>query len=131
MKELRLTFAAERFGAVSQFLVDMGIGFSVEPVEAAARPAAPPRSDETPQPRRRQAKKAARKSGGAAKKAERAPKPPAPSETSVAGAERLRAAVTRSGTGAYRSPLDDAPEPGSDSMSGGLPGSRPPGQDIE
>jgi hypothetical protein len=37
MKEYRLTFATENFGAISQALVDMGISFHVEPIEAAGR----------------------------------------------------------------------------------------------
>ena len=54
MKEIRITIRGEDFAAVSASLVKLGVGFQVEPVEAAETGVAPaaPQS-----PRRRQVKR--------------------------------------------------------------------------
>jgi hypothetical protein len=88
MKEIRLTFRAEDFGAVSQALIGLGVGFRVEPVEEApAEPVGPSAAPAQPILKRRAAKKAA------AKPASR--KPPARDETLLTGADRLRSALAR------------------------------------
>jgi hypothetical protein len=104
MTELRLTFASEGFAAVSQVLVDMGLSFRVEPVGETARKEAAPAVEAAPAAKGRTPAKPARKSAAKAKRPVRSEKAPA-DEATLAGAERLRAAVARSGT-AYRSPLE-------------------------
>lgn len=89
MRELRLRFSAGDFGAVSQILVDMGIAFHVEPVEA------PEREADAPVPahaavRRRLAKKP-RKAGRKAA----APAALGGGEAPVSAVSRLRAALTQ------------------------------------
>lgn len=89
MREIRLTFNADDFGAVSKILVDMGIGFTVEPVREpeAEIEAAVPRATAPPTAPRR---KAARKKPKAAAKS-----PSKRESVPVSGADRLREALTR------------------------------------
>jgi hypothetical protein len=111
MKELRLTFASEGFAAVSQVLVDMGLSFRVEPVGAATKEEAAPAMEVASAAKQRTPTKPARKSPAKAKRAAQHEK--TPPEAMAAGAERLRAAIAKSGA-AYRSPLEPsatAPEP--------------------
>jgi hypothetical protein len=90
MKEIRLTFRAEDFGAVSQALIGLGVGFRVEPVEEApAEPVGPGAAPAQPVLKRRAAKKAAAKPAG---------RKPASGETLLTGADRLRSALTRKPT---------------------------------
>ena len=123
MTELRLTFASEGFAAVSQVLVAMGLSFRVEPVTSAAKKEEATTKSEATQPARRRAPaKSPRKSASKAKPASRPENPPA-GESAAQGAERLRAAIARTGTG-YRSPLEppgSAPEPTPPSGEGGEP----------
>ncbi len=104
MKEIRLTFATEGLEAVSKVLVDMGIGFRVEPLGAAARQEAKPAAEPPPAPRKRAPAKTARKASKV-KRAARSEEPAPADDASLAGAERLRAAIARTGT-TYRSPLE-------------------------
>ena len=107
MTELRLTFPSEGFPAVSQVLVDMGLSFHVEPVGTAARQEAATAAETPPTPKRTPAKKA--RKTAKAKRAARSESPaaaPTPVDATVAGAERLRAAIARSGPDVYRSPLE-------------------------
>ncbi len=91
MSEVRLTFAATDFGAVSEALINMGVSFRVDPLRAAvpvdpdrAAPAAPARAQT-----RRKAP-AARKTPAAGKAARVRETRPA------SAADRLREAITRS-----------------------------------
>jgi hypothetical protein len=96
MRELRLTFSAGDFGAVSQVLVDMGIAFHVEPMEAE-RGADTPVAAAPVAARRRVAKKprkGARRTAAPAASAGEAP---------VSAVNRLRAALTQN-----RAPGDHA-----------------------
>jgi hypothetical protein len=88
MKEVRLTLNAEEFGAVSQVLIDMGVGFRVEPIGSKAPETGPPLAGKSPPARRR---KTSRKTAKPAAKRDAL----APS-----GADRLREAITRNQTGA-------------------------------
>ena len=103
MRELRLTFASEGLAAVSQVLVDMGLSFRVEPVGAAAKEEAAPAMEVASAAKRRTPTKPARRSPAKAKRATQQER--TPPEAMAAGAERLRAAIAKSGT-AYRSPLE-------------------------
>ena len=99
MKEIRLTFGSDDFGAVSKALVDLGVSFHVEPLEGhmAESVAAGPRP--TPPVRRRASpKKAGRKN------AKRGPKH---ENGAVSGADRLRQAVT----GTHKTPARPPFEP--------------------
>jgi hypothetical protein len=87
MKEIRLTLNADDFGAISQVLVDMGVGFRVEPLEDAGTEAAPARPNTGSTPPRRQA---AKKRGKASPK-----QPEARGETPLSAADRLRKAIAR------------------------------------
>jgi hypothetical protein len=108
MRELRLTFSAGDFGAVSQVLVEMGIAFHVEPMEAPA----PEADAAVPAPaaqRRRPAKrtrKPGRKTAAQASEGGEAP---------VSAVSRLRAALTQNrvhGDHAGAAPGVDRDEPG-------------------
>ena len=125
MTELRLTFASEGLAAVSQVLIDMGISFRVEPVALArSREEAAPAGEPAPAAKRRVPAKSTRKTASKAKRTTR-PEKPSAEETAAQGAERLRAAIARSGTG-YRSPLE--PPASSDrpaTPAGGAPASEP------
>jgi hypothetical protein len=104
MKEYRLTFATDNFGAISQILVDMGVSFRVEPMEAAASGAIQARAGEAPAKARSPAKKPAKT---AQKKAKRDEAPIAGAarqlerwsrgerDTGASGAERSEAAAER------------------------------------
>jgi len=81
MREIRLTLATDDFGAISQFLIDRGVEFRVEPIATKAAPISPNRSGEKPAAGGR---KTARKTG---KRAARKPTAPSP------GANRLREAL--------------------------------------
>ncbi len=111
MRELRLTFASEGFAAVSQVLVDMGLSFRVEPVGTATEEEAAAATGVASAAKRRTSAKPARTSPAKAKRATQHER--TPPEAMAAGAERLRAAIAKSGT-SYRSPLEPpatAPEP--------------------
>ncbi len=120
MTDIRLTFAADGFEAVSKVLVEMGIGFHVEPVATPAKKEPAPVAPTPAAPKRRAPAKAARK----AAKPKRAAKP-ATADAEAPGAERLRAAIARTGT-PYRSPLEmpGAGEPAT--PAGGAPGGGQP-----
>jgi hypothetical protein len=111
MKEIRLTFRADDFGAVSQTLIGMGIGFRVEPVEDAPAEAVAPRAAPAqPILKRRAAKKGTKAS---------VKKPPPPGETLLTGADRLRSALVRKAPDlAPASPPADAAEMARSSPSG-------------
>jgi hypothetical protein len=53
MKEVRITFASDDFAAVTRHMVDLGIRFNVEPLDAeessgaAPQPLRPPRAEKT------------------------------------------------------------------------------------
>jgi hypothetical protein len=84
MKEIRLTLATDDFGAISQFLIDRGVEFRVEPVVANTAAADAARAGEKPAGGgRKAAKKTGKRTG------RRAVKPTAPSP----GASRLREAL--------------------------------------
>jgi hypothetical protein len=100
MREYRLTFATEDFGAISQILVDMGVSFRVEPIEAAAIKPSPPRIAEPASTKRSPARKAAKKKTGRADKAAKG------GQASLAGAERLLESLARGGTGASPARLE-------------------------
>ncbi len=120
MTEIRLTFASEGLHAVSKVLVDMGIGFQVEPVGAASKAPSAPSAPAVPQPTRRASSRGTRKNAAKVKRATVPERQPASSP--LAGAERLRAAITSSG-GPYRSagePAAEAAQPG-----GGAPAGKP------
>ncbi len=84
MKEYRLTFATDNFGMISQFLVDMGVGFTVELAEPAAAEA-PVKQRAAKKPAKAAPKKKAGGSGSAQKR----------SQSSLAGAERVLARLAR------------------------------------
>ena len=84
MKEIRLTFRADDFAAVSQALIGLGVGFRVEPVDEAPVETATAHPDTPPVLKRRAAKKAAKP----------ARKPPR-GESLPTGADRLRSALVR------------------------------------
>jgi hypothetical protein len=113
MKEYRLTFATENFGAISQVLVDLGVSFRVEPVEAAAGRAAPARVDEEPakprSPARKPVKTAAKKKTGRGGKGAKGRESPA------AGAERVLERWSRGEGGTGLSPAPSAEVPAPDS----------------
>lgn len=96
MKELRLTFRADDFGAVSQILVDMGIGFRVEPIEGPAAEAAPAHASHPPATRRRRSAKKTRKPGSPAKAA--GVESSARGDVPASGVNRLRAAIAQNRT---------------------------------
>ncbi len=121
MTEIRLTFAAEGFEAVSKVLVEMGIGFQVEPIAATPKKEAAPAVEAPPPAKKRAPAKPARKASKP-KRAARGQKP-ASDDAAAPAAERLRAAIARSGT-AYRSPLE--PPAGGEPV--GPAGDRPVGQ---
>ncbi len=102
MNEIRLTFASEAFEAVARVLVEMGLSFRVEPVGTTARQerAAETAPAAKPQTPARTARKASK-----AKRAARPAKASPPADAAIPGAERLRAAIAKSGP-AYRSPLE-------------------------
>ena len=86
MKEIRLTFGSDDFGAVSNALVDLGVSFHVEPLDGRMAESVPAAARPTPPVRRRASpKKAGKKSARRAPKHENVP---------VSGADRLRQAVT-------------------------------------
>lgn len=97
MKEFRLTFTTDNFGAISQVLVDMGISFRVEPIEAAFAEAAPARASHPPAAKRRRSTKKTAKAGAVAK--------PARAEKPATRADRLREAMTRGRTTADQPPF--------------------------
>ncbi len=101
MKELRVTFASDRFNAVSQVLIDMGISFSVEPVDDAPPELVAAHAAPAPATRRRKTAKATAKTAVAAKRraARTTADAPAP------GAHRLREAIARRQT-TFQSPFE-------------------------
>jgi hypothetical protein len=96
MREYRLTFATENFGAISQALVDMGVSFRVEPMEAPGLTAL---SEASAKPR-----VPAKKPAKAAPKKKAAGLVPKRSQPSLAGAQRVleRLARSESDAGASR-----------------------------
>ena len=94
MKEYRLTFATENFGAISQILVDMGVSFRVEPVEPAAKPVAAGRGEEPAVKPRSPGKKPA-KAAAKKKKPDRGSRD---TQTRMASAQRVLEGLTRGGT---------------------------------
>ncbi len=94
MKEYRLTFETENFGAISQALVDMGVSFRVEPMETARPKAASVSVGEAAATPRRPAKKKSAKSA-AKKKAGRAG---SAKSNPMANAERMLAGLARGGS---------------------------------
>ena len=115
MTELRLTFASEGLAAVSKVLVEMGLSFRVEPAAPAPKVESAAGSQAAPAPKRRTSAKPARKNPAAARQALH-PERASPEATAV-GAERLRAAIAKSGAsyrpleaheGAPAAPADDA-----------------------
>jgi hypothetical protein len=100
MTDLRLTFSADGLAAVSKVLVDMGIGFRVEPVSSAREVVAAVVAQTAPVAKR--PSKATRKGSGKSKRAAQPARPPA--DAPAGGAERLRTAIARGGS-TYRSPL--------------------------
>ena len=94
MKDVRITISGRDFPAVSKSMVDLGIGFQVEPVETVEREAV---SSAPAVPRRRQSKRKATKTRGAATP-ERAADRESPGAARLrAMAERNRAAAAGSG----------------------------------
>ena len=85
MKDVRITISGRDFPAVSKSMVDLGVGFQVEPVEAVEREAV---SSAPAVPRRRQSKRKATKTRDAS-----APERLAARESP--GAARLRAMAER------------------------------------
>jgi hypothetical protein len=83
MKEYRLTFATEDFGAISQMLVDMGVGFTVELAEPA--PAETPAKQRAKKPAKSAPKKKAGGTGSAPKR----------SQSPLAGANQMLARLAR------------------------------------
>jgi hypothetical protein len=113
MREYRLTFTTENFGAISQALVDMGVSFRVEPMEAPGLTA----PSEVPAKPRAPAKKPAK----AAPKKKAAGSAPKPSQPSLAGAQRVleRLARSESDAGASRAEKSEtASEPPTEPGSG-------------
>ena len=97
MKEVRLTFGADNFGAVSQALIDMGIGFRVELIDVPAKQAAPTRvSQPAPATKWRRSTKKGRTEAGAGAGKKNADRHPSRPDVAASGAERLREAVSRS-----------------------------------
>ena len=89
MNEIRLTFRTRDFGAISQVLVEMGIGFTVEPAKEPADDVVPAAAAREPAGQRpKPPKKAAKavKAGGTKGSAKGAP---------LSLADRLREAATR------------------------------------
>lgn len=90
MKEIRLTVRADDFVAISQILVDRGVGFRVEPIIATEPEVAPRRASAPPKAKaRKPAKKVGR--GGAKRGAKT-------DDLLGTGADRLREAIARTGT---------------------------------
>lgn len=85
MKEYRLTFATDNFGVISQVLVDMGVGFTVELAEPAA----------TEAPAKQRVAKKPAKAAPKKKKAGGSGSAPKRSQSSLAGAERALARLVR------------------------------------
>jgi hypothetical protein len=85
MKDVRITISGRDFPAVSKSMVDLGVGFQVEPVETVEREA---ESSAPAVPRRRQGKRKATRMRGAS-----APERAAARESP--GAVRLRAMAER------------------------------------
>jgi hypothetical protein len=106
MKEYRLTFATDSFGAISQILVDMGVSYRVEPVEAAVTKAAAAGVGEEPPTKHRSPGKKAVKTA-AKRKPGRADRAAKGRQTPSAGAERLLEGLARAGAGP--SPAAGAP----------------------
>lgn len=120
MKEIRITLRSEDFAAVSKSMIDLGVSFQVEPVEADADEVAPGSASV---PRRRPGKRKASRSGrhsgasegsGSSQLAE------------GSGAARLRAMVERNRAAAGR-PGGEGRETGGEGN--GIPGATaPPGE---
>jgi hypothetical protein len=87
MKEIRLTLNADDFGTISQVLVDMGVGFRVEPFEESGAEVTPPRPNTSSTPPRR---RAAKKRGKANPK-----QPQTRAEAPLSAADRLRKAIAQ------------------------------------
>ena len=87
MKEIRLTLNAEDFGPISQVLVDMGVGFRVDPLEDADTETPASRSGAASAPPRR---RAAKKRGKAIPK-----RPETRGEATLSAADRLRKAIAQ------------------------------------
>jgi len=94
MKDVRITISGRDFPAVSKSMVDLGIGFQVEPVETVEREAV---SSAPAVPRRRQSKRKATKTRGAAAPARAADRESPGAARLRAMAERNRAAAAGSG----------------------------------
>lgn len=88
MSEVRLTFAATDFGAVSEALINMGVSFRVDPLRAIpAEPAGPAPAAPRAQPRGKAA---------STRKKQLAARPQQQRETApVSAADRLREAISR------------------------------------
>ena len=87
MKDVRITISGRDFPAVSKSMVDLGVGFQVEPVETVEREAV---SNAPAVPRRRQSKRKATKARGAS-----APERGGAAARESPGAARLRAMAER------------------------------------
>jgi hypothetical protein len=95
MNEVRLTVSADDIGVVSQVLVDIGVGFRVEPAVATAAEA---RAKRAGPPTAAKARKAAKRARATARRSTKSDAPVA------AGAERLRDAIARTLPGPERNP---------------------------
>ena len=91
MREIRLILNSDDFSAVSQTLIEMGIGFRVEPRSAFEAPSAETAASPAPTPEKPKGGKASKKPA-AKPTAKRDRKP-------TTGAERLRSALSRNQPG--------------------------------